>query len=39
MEFDSPQKTKIEELIKKRKYKKYSFYKDQNNKWRWVTVE
>jgi release factor glutamine methyltransferase len=38
MEFDDPQKNKIEILIKKNKYKSCQFFKDQNNKWRWVSI-
>jgi len=46
MEFDgstgSPQapsqKKDIEKLLKKYKYKKYEFHKDQYNRWRWVVV-
>ena len=36
MEFDSIQKTKIEKLLKKLKYQKWEFHKDQYRKWRWV---
>jgi len=36
MEFDSPQKNKIEKLIKKYKYQNYQFHRDQFGKWRWV---
>lgn len=39
MEFDSLQKIKIEKLIKLLNYKKYHFYKDQFNSWRWVEIE
>lgn len=39
MEFDSPQKTKIEKLIKKYKYSFWNFYKDQYGKWRYVVIE
>ena len=38
MEFDSPQKNKIETLLKKNKYKTWQFFKDQNDNWRWVTI-
>jgi len=38
MEFDSPQKKEIEKLLKKYKYSRYEFHKDQYNKWRWVVV-
>jgi release factor glutamine methyltransferase len=39
LEFDPPQKNKIEKLLKKYKYKKYIFNKDQYGKYRWVVVE
>ena len=38
MEFDSPQKTKIDKLLKEYKYKSWQFHKDQYNKWRWVSI-
>jgi release factor glutamine methyltransferase len=39
IEFDCTQKKEIEKLIKKFKYSKYIFNKDQYNKWRWVIIE
>jgi len=38
MEFDSPQKNKIEKLIKKIGYKKSEFYQDQYGRFRWVVI-
>lgn len=46
MEFDgssdspqvSQQKKEIENIIKKNKYNKFEFYKDQYNRWRWVEI-
>jgi release factor glutamine methyltransferase len=38
MEFGSEQKKEIEKLIKKYKYSKCKFYRDQYDKWRWVVV-
>ncbi len=38
MEFGCGQKKDIEILLKNFKYKKYSFHKDQYNKWRWIEV-
>ena len=38
MEFDSPQKNKIETLLKKYRYKDWQFNQDQYGKWRWVAV-
>src|SRR3989344_2851435 len=38
MEFDSVQKKEIENIIKKFKYNKYQFFKDQYNKWRYVVI-
>lgn len=38
MEFDSAQKKQIEAIIKKYKYSKYEFKKDQFNRWRWVEI-
>lgn len=38
MEFDYIQKKEIEKLLKKNRYKKYQFYKDQYKKWRYVVV-
>ncbi|MBM3206199.1 MAG: peptide chain release factor N(5)-glutamine methyltransferase [Candidatus Staskawiczbacteria bacterium] len=39
MEFDSTQKIKIEELLKKFNYKSWKFKKDQYGKWRLVVIE
>lgn len=39
MEFDSPQKPAIAALLKKLKYQKWDFHRDQYGKWRWVVVE
>jgi release factor glutamine methyltransferase len=39
MEFDYIQKKEIEKIIKKTGYKNYKFYKDQYNKWRWVSIK
>lgn len=39
MEFDTIQKKSIEKLIKEYQYKKYTFYKDQYGKWRYVVIE
>ncbi len=39
MEFDPPQKNKIEKILKKYKYKNWEFYKDQYGKYRWVMVK
>lgn len=39
MEFDSPQKNQIENLLKKLKYKKWQFFNDQYKKARWVEIE
>lgn len=39
MEFDSPQKNKIEKLLEKYGYKKWQFNKDQYKKWRWVEID
>jgi len=38
MEFDSPQKRKIEKILKNNKHSDYRFYKDQYGKWRCVEV-
>ena len=39
MEFDPPQKNKVENFLKKSNYKKWYFCKDQFDRWRWVVVE
>jgi len=39
MEFDYIQKNKIEKLLKRYKYKKYEFKKDQYGKYRWVVIK
>jgi release factor glutamine methyltransferase len=39
IEFDPPQKEKIESLIKKYKYSRWWFFKDQYDKFRWVVIE
>jgi release factor glutamine methyltransferase len=39
MEFDSPQKRKIEKIIKKAGYKAWRFKKDQYQKYRWVIID
>lgn len=36
MEFDPPQKSAIEKLLKKYSYKNWEFHKDQYDKWRWA---
>lgn len=38
MEFSPEQKNAIEKLIKKYKYSKHKFKKDQYGKWRWVVI-
>jgi release factor glutamine methyltransferase len=38
MEFDFPQKSEIEKLIKKSGYGSFVFFKDQYKKWRFVTI-
>jgi len=38
IEFGYQQKKNIETLLKKIKYKKYQFFKDQYNKWRYVII-
>jgi len=38
MEFDSIQKKEIEKLLKKFRYKKWEFHKDQYNKFRYVII-
>jgi release factor glutamine methyltransferase len=39
MEFDPPQKNKIEKLLKKYKYASWQFNKDQYGKLRWVVIK
>jgi|SRR3989344_2833518 len=39
MEFDSPQKNQIGNLLKKYHYKKFSFHKDQFGKFRYVVIQ
>ena len=39
MEFDSPQKEKIEKMLKEYGYKTWEFNKDQYGKWRWVVIQ
>lgn len=39
MEFDSPQKPAIATLLKKLKYKKWDFHRDQYGKWRYVVIQ
>jgi len=38
MEFSPEQKTAIEKIILKNRYKNFEFKKDQNNRWRWVEI-
>ena len=38
LEFDSPQKKEIANLLKKFEYKTWNFYKDQYNRWRFVVI-
>lgn len=38
MEFDPPQKGRIEKLLKKHGYEQWEFNKDQFGKWRWVVT-
>lgn len=38
MEFDSWQKSAINQLLKKLKYKHWKFFKDQFGKWRWIVA-
>lgn len=39
MEFDFVQKNQIEKIMKKYRYRKAEFFKDQYAKWRWVVIE
>ncbi len=39
MEFDTPQKPAITNLLKKLNYQKWDFHRDQYGKWRWVVVQ
>jgi len=39
MEFDSPQKNQIGNILKKYHYKKFSFHKDQFGKFRYVVIQ
>jgi len=39
MEFDSPQKREIDNLLNKCKYQDWQFFKDQYGKWRWVMID
>ncbi|TRZ79680.1 peptide chain release factor N(5)-glutamine methyltransferase [bacterium] len=38
IEFGYQQKKNIETLLKKFKYERYSFYKDQYGRWRWIEI-
>ncbi|OHA61582.1 MAG: hypothetical protein A3J30_04400 [Candidatus Wildermuthbacteria bacterium RIFCSPLOWO2_02_FULL_47_9c] len=39
MEFDSPQKTAVEKLLKQYRYRKWRFEKDQYARWRYFVVQ
>jgi len=39
LEIDHLRKNETEKLLKQLKYKKFKFYKDQFNKWRWVEMQ
>jgi len=39
LEFDFWQKQKIDKILEENKYKKWEFYKDQYNKWRYVITK
>jgi len=39
IEFDPPQKRKIEKVLSSLKYREFDFWKDQHNKWRVVIVK
>lgn len=39
LEFDSLQKEKIEKILKKEKYKKWKFFRDQYKKWRYAVIK
>jgi len=38
LEFDSPQKNKIAALLKKEKFNRWKFCRDQFGRWRWVII-
>jgi release factor glutamine methyltransferase len=38
MEFDSPQKSAIDKILKKEKYTKWEFKRDQYERWRYVVI-
>ena len=39
MEFDTPQKNAIQQLLKKYQYASWEFHKDQYGKYRWVVIQ
>ena len=39
MEFDTPQKSAIGQLLKKYQYTAWEFHKDQYGKYRWVVIQ